>query len=239
MKIFLNYIIKNIHHVIYVLLLSTFFSFLIFPLLIRPYFIESLLIEPSTNTIIAITALILFLLILSWKKFQKLWQRYKNTYDLEDPPFIYVDYIVLFISFSAFLIILFQAKYISIPSISLKFKAFTSINFMFIIGWILSSFYCKDKKEEQTILNKDKYSLYDEPIQFLEQDLLSREKFIEDLQKEIKSLPFSDSFVFGLYGSWGEGKTSVINLLKNKFKHSKYYLIIILTLGISKTKKLF
>ncbi len=226
MKIFINYIIKNIQHVIYVLLLSTFFAFLIFPLLIRLHFIESLLIEPSFDTLIAITGLILFFLILSWKKFQKLWQRYKNTYYLEGPSFIYIDYIVLFVSFSAFLIILFQAEYISIPSISLKFKAFASINFIFIIGWILLSFYWKDKKEEQTILNKDKYSLYDEPIQFLEQDLLGREKFIEDLQKGIKSLPFDDSFVFGLYGSWGEGKTSVINLLKNKFKDSKDYLFV-------------
>ncbi len=226
MKKFIKYIVKNVQQIIYILLLSIFFVFLIFPLLIRLHFIESLLIEPSSDTLIAITALILFLVILTRGRLQKFWQRYKNTYDLEDPPFIYIDYIVLFISFSAFLIILFQAEYISIPNISLKFKAFASINFIFIIGWILLSFYWKDKKEEQTILNKDKYSLYDEPIQFLEQDLLGREKFIEDLQKGIKSLPFDDSFVFGLYGSWGEGKTSVINLLKNKFKDSKDYLIV-------------
>jgi len=200
--------------------------FLIFPALIRLDFIKIFPINPATETSIAITALVLFLLILSWKKFQKLWQRYKNTYDLEGPPFIYIDYIVLFISFSAFLIILFQAEYISIPNISLKFKAFAYINFIFTISWLLSSFYWKNKKKEQPILRKDKYSLYDEPIQFLEQDLLSREKFIEDLQKGIESLPFDDSFVFGLHGSWGEGKTSVINLLKNKFKENKDYLVI-------------
>jgi len=226
MKKFIKYIIKNVQQIFYILLLSIFFVFLIFPALTRLDFIKNFPINPATDTLIAITSLVLFLLILSWGNLQKLWQRYKNTYDLEDPPFVYIDYTVLFISFSAFLIILFQAEYISIPSISIKFKAFASINFIFIIGWILLSFYWKDKKEEQTILNKDKYSLYDEPIQFLEQDLLGREKFIEDLQKGIKSLPFDDSFVFGLYGSWGEGKTSVINLLKNKFKESKDYLVV-------------
>jgi len=226
MKIFINYIIKNIQHVIYVLLLSTFFAFLIFPLLIRLHFIENLLVEPSLDTLIAITGLILFFLILSWKKYQKLWQRYKNTYDLEDPPFIYMDYIVLFVSFSAFLIILFQAEYISIPSISLKFKAFASVNFIFIIGWILLTFYWKYKEEEHPILKKDKYSLFDEPIQFLKQDLLGRGKFIENLQKGIKSLPFDNSFVFGLYGSWGEGKTSILNLLANKFVKNEDFLII-------------
>ena len=226
MKKFVKYIIKNVQQIVYILLLSIFFVFLIFPALTRLDFIKKFPINPVIDTLIAITGLILFLLILSWKKFQKLWQRYKNTYNLEDPPFIYIDYIALFISFSAFLIILFQAEYILVPSISLKFKAFVSINFILIIGWILSSFYWKDKKEEQTILNKDKYSLYDEPIQFLEQDLLGREKFIEDLQKGIKSLPFDDSFVFGLYGSWGEGKTSVINLLTNKFMRNEDFLII-------------
>lgn len=226
MKKLLNYIIKNFQQIVCIFLLSMFFVFLIFPIIIRFNVVKNFPTNPSTDTLIAITALILFLVILTRGRLQKFWQRYKNTYDLEDSPFIYIDYIVLFISFSAFLIILFKAEYISILNISLKFKAFASINFIFIIGWILLSFYWKDKKEEQTILNKDKYSLYDEPIQFLEQDLLGREKFIEDLQKGIKSLPFDDSFVFGLYGSWGEGKTSVINLLKNKFKDSKDYLIV-------------
>lgn len=226
MKIFINYIIKNIQHVIYVLLLSIFFVFLIFPLLIRLHFIESFLNEPSPDTLIAITGLILFFLIFSWGKYQELWQRYKNTYDLENPPFIYVDYIVLFISFSVFLIILFQAEDISISSILLKFKAFASINFILIIGWVLSSYYWKDKREKQTILNEDKLSLSDEPIQFIEQDLLNRKRFIEDLQKEIENISSNDSFIFGLYGSWGEGKTSFINLLTNKFMKNDDFLII-------------
>lgn len=226
MKIFINYIIKNIHHVIYVLLVSIFFMFLIFPALIRLDFIKYFPINPATDALIAIATLVLFLLILSWGNLQKLWQRYKNTYDLEDPPFIYIDYIVLFISFSAFLIILFQAEYISILNISLKFKVFLSINFIFVIIWFLSSFYWKPKKVKKPISNKDKLSLSEEAIQFPEQDLLDRGKFIEDLHKEIKNLPFKDSFVFGLYGSWGEGKTSVVNLLKNKFKENKDYLVI-------------
>lgn len=226
MKILLNYIIKNVQQIIYILLISIFFAFLVFSALIQLDFINDFPTNPATDTLIAITGLILFFLISSWKKFQKLFQRYKNTYELEDPPFIYMDYIVLFVSFSAFFIILFQAEYISILSISLKFKVFAFINFILIIGWIISSFHWKLKKEEHPILKKDKYSLFDEPIQFLKQDLLGREKFIEDLQKEIKGLPFDNSFVFGLYGSWGEGKTSVINLLTNNIMKNKDFLII-------------
>ena len=155
MKKLLNYIIKNVQQIFYVLLLSIFFVFLIFPALIQLDFIKNFLINPKTDTLIAITGLILFFLIISWKKFQKLWQRYKNTYDLEVPPFIYIDYIVLFVSFIAFLIILFQAEYISILSISLKFMYFVFINFILILGWVISSFHWKHKKGEHPILTKD------------------------------------------------------------------------------------
>jgi len=224
MQNFIKYIIKNILQITSILLLSIFFVFLIFPALFRLNFIEGLLNKPLINHLIAITALILFFLILSRKRIQELFQRYKNTYNLKEPSLIWVDYIFLFIFFSILLIILFQNKYTT--NVSYEFCIFLLVNLFFVLIWILSSYYWKDKREKQTILNKDKYSLFDEPIQFIEQDLLGREKFIEDLQKEIKSLPFDNSFIFGLYGSWGEGKTSVINLLTNIFVKNEDFLII-------------
>ena len=87
-----------------------------------------------------------------------------------------------------------------------------------MICWFLSSYFWKERKREDTTLAKteiDLYSLSDEPIKIVKQDLLERTKFVEDLHKEIISLPFNDSFVFGLFSGWGEGKTSVINLLTN------------------------
>ncbi|GAH46843.1 unnamed protein product, partial [marine sediment metagenome] len=211
MKKFVKYIIKNVQQIIYILLISVFFVFLI---------------NPATDTLIAITALVLFLLILFRRRLQKLLQRCINTYNLEDPPFLYPLNIFLFILISTLLIILFQNKHISIPNISLKFIAFSSINSILIIIWFFSSFHWKPKKVKNPISNKEKLSLSDEAIKFPEQDLFDRGKFIEDLQKGIENIPFSDSFVFGLYGSWGEGKTSVINLLINKLKDSRDYLIV-------------
>ena len=226
MKKFVKYIIKNVQQIIYILLISVFFVFLIFPMLIRLDFIKNFPINPTTDTLIAITALVLFLLILSRRRLQKLLQRCKNTYNLEDPPFLYPLNIFLFILISTLLIILFQNKHISIPNISLKFIAFSSINSILIIIWFFSSFHWKPKEVKKPISNKEKLSLSDEAIKFPEQDLFDRGKFIEDLQKGIENIPFSDSFVFGLYGSWGEGKTSVINLLINKLKDSRDYLIV-------------
>jgi len=226
MKKLLNYIIKNVQQIICVLLLSIFFAFLIFPALIQLDFIKNFSANLATDTLIAISAMVLLLLILTTGRLKKFLQRYKNTYNLEDPPSLYPLNIFLFILISTLLIILFQNEHISIPNISLKFMVFSSINFILVIIWFFSSFDWNPKKVRKNISNKDKFSLSEEAIQFLEQDLLDREKFIEDLQKEIENIPFSDSFVFGLYGSWGEGKTSAVNLLKNKIEENEYFLIV-------------
>lgn len=57
----------------------------------------------------------------------------------------------------------------------------------------------------------------DKPIEDSKEDLLGRDAFAEHVANTIKCTSFSnnDSFVFGLYGKWGEGKTSFINLLKS------------------------
>jgi len=226
MKKLLNYIIKNFQQIICVLLLSIFFAFLIFPALTRVDFIKYFPINPATDTLVAISAMILLLLILTSGRMKKLLQRCKNTYNLECPPSLYPLNIFLFILIFIILIILFQNEYISVSNISLKFIFFLSVNFILVITWFFSSFNWNPKKARKNMLNKDKFSLSEEAIEFPEQDLLDRKKFIEDLQREIENMPFSDSFVFGLYGSWGAGKTSVINLLKNKLKESEDFLIV-------------
>lgn len=49
-------------------------------------------------------------------------------------------------------------------------------------------------------------------------DQLGRERFVESIADQIKSLDFKDPFVIGLYGKWGIGKTSVIMMLKEVIK---------------------
>jgi hypothetical protein len=46
------------------------------------------------------------------------------------------------------------------------------------------------------------------------------------LRDEILNLLFTDSFVFGLYGRWGEGKTSVLNLLAGGLSASPDYIVV-------------
>lgn len=54
----------------------------------------------------------------------------------------------------------------------------------------------------------------DTPIKTREQDLIGRAPFAERLAEILKSAAGPEPLVIGLYGSWGSGKTSVINLVE-------------------------
>jgi len=66
----------------------------------------------------------------------------------------------------------------------------------------------------------------DEPIPDKTRDLLRRDFFVENLYRQVIELPFADSFVFGLDGRLGQGKTSIINLLKEKFKNNQNFILV-------------
>lgn len=58
----------------------------------------------------------------------------------------------------------------------------------------------------------------DTPILNYADDLLSRDIFVDSLASSIKNYDDKESLTIGLYGKWGEGKTSVINLVKEKLE---------------------
>lgn len=69
---------------------------------------------------------------------------------------------------------------------------------------------------EVVALDKSNLSLAtDTPIKAREQDLIGRTPFAERLADILKSAAGPESLVIGLYGPWGSGKTSVINLVEN------------------------
>lgn len=54
----------------------------------------------------------------------------------------------------------------------------------------------------------------DAPIKSSSEDILGRSKFAEQLAQSIINYTQIDSFNIGLYGEWGSGKTSVINMVE-------------------------
>ncbi len=69
--------------------------------------------------------------------------------------------------------------------------------------------------------------ILDKPIIKKEQDKFGRMPFVERLSDNILSYDATDNLVIGLYGNWGEGKTSILNLLQENIttkqdnKHNK------------------
>jgi hypothetical protein len=56
-------------------------------------------------------------------------------------------------------------------------------------------------------------------------DLLGFDSFAERIATEVKNISSSESVVFGINGEWGEGKTSMINLIRKKLKDEKYTVV--------------
>ena len=67
----------------------------------------------------------------------------------------------------------------------------------------------------------------DEPIKKSENDKLNRRSFAESLAKTIAQNSFSSSFSIGLYGKWGSGKTSIVNMVLEAVKESDPNAIIV------------
>ncbi|OCW74130.1 KAP family P-loop NTPase fold protein [Elizabethkingia anophelis] len=74
---------------------------------------------------------------------------------------------------------------------------------------------------------KDNNLLEDSPIESLEEDKFDG-LFIIPANKIIKIIhenSFKSSFTIGLNGGWGDGKTSIFNLVKNKFQNEEHIII--------------
>lgn len=63
--------------------------------------------------------------------------------------------------------------------------------------------------------------LSDEAIDTFEDDLLNRKSFVENLSSSLLSWNDKKSLVIGLFGKWGSGKTSIINLLEKQLTSEK------------------
>ena len=65
----------------------------------------------------------------------------------------------------------------------------------------------------------------DKPINSQNEDILGRKKFINNLVDSITAYKDQSSLTIGLYGKWGSGKTSIINLSSQELKKQGYKVI--------------
>ena len=67
----------------------------------------------------------------------------------------------------------------------------------------------------------------DRPISKSSEDLLGRYAFSKRMATAIANLATGDSTVVGLYGAWGSGKTSVINMVEEELEQSNSGMLVI------------
>ncbi len=68
----------------------------------------------------------------------------------------------------------------------------------------------------------DELLLLDEPIDELEEDLLSRKEIAEVIADSIKSIHTPQSTILGIQGEWGVGKTSLLRLVNYYLPEKEY-----------------
>lgn len=64
--------------------------------------------------------------------------------------------------------------------------------------------------------------IYDKPIEAEEDDFLGRKRFSQHLGKALLDWKEKESLVIAIYGEWGSGKSSVINLASENIKKSEH-----------------
>jgi KAP-like P-loop domain-containing protein len=163
-----------------------------------------------------------------WNRLAAFWRRYRRTYTLVRPPIIHED---VFATFIAANVVILAGPYYPLPFASkeslsvLALGIPTYILFVATLVWSRADGGGSERLGSQRREPKGK-DHEDYPIANAGDDVLGRGAFVEALYQQITSLPMSASFVFGLQGRWGEGKTSVLNLLRHRLATTPSVLLL-------------
>ncbi len=203
--------------------LSLFLGLVIFPFLVNLSYVSNFLKSSNKDLLIGISGLLILFLLVSWKGSKNFWRRYKNTSKIM--PYEFTDIDIQFLVFVLSMAVIFKS-YESFSEWSWEIKLFLAINSAFCLIYLLISFYWPEKDEKEKTLLQTRDSSSDEPISYPDEDLLNRRTFVNGVHAEIKNLELKGSFVFGLYGDWGDGKTSVLNLLRLRLNDDRVFLVV-------------
>lgn len=183
-------------------------------------------------SILSLIAILVIFFLLTYRPASNIWRRYKNNHKLKNPPFTYADNIAVLLFSCVLFSLIFRERLwsdILLPSTCLHILRISGV---FGIVWVVciynGLFVPEEKEDEKGKLKTEESTLIfpDEAITHEKEDKLERKSFVNDLYRQIVNLPFSDSFVIGLYGKWGEGKTSVLNLLRNKLLKNEGVILV-------------
>lgn len=172
--------------------------------------------QQTKDRYFAATCFVAFVLLLLSKASSSYWKRYRRTARLGAIPLLTADAILIYIIFTGLWIWIFEPQHLEhLSKTPDVFRQYLAINAVLILLWAILSylFSClPSHKAPAPQLKPSPFS--DGAITDKSQDLLHRENFVSQLREEIAKIECSqESFVFGLQGNWGTGKSSIMNLL--------------------------
>ena len=182
--------------------------------------------SPSTSFYLLIGAYILALFLV-YSPARSFWSRYRRNFGLKEIPCTYLEPVLLCMATILTTALVFGRRLLGVISKSLVqwiiVVSALGVIWLFLVIWRkpIAAEDCLPSTE-----SLDSNFFPDEPIVREEDDLLGRGRFIQDLYDQIVRYPSTDSFVFGLHGKWGEGKTSALNLLKTKLRENESFIVI-------------
>lgn len=164
-------------------------------------------------------------LVLLYKRSSHYWARYRRTKELQNPPLQYIDIAAsLLVAFLTTVVVLYWKSILSLflVSASDEFRWFL-VCLVGVVGiWTVKLFHPSNAASSTSLTLKQNQSaeIFDDPITRDEEDILNRVEFVNALTDQIVGLPLRAPYVFSLDGGWGEGKTSVLNLLQRRLRRN-------------------
>ncbi len=199
---------------------SSWFALFAMPYLFSASWVrQSLAATPSETFFLLAAGSFVALLLLAYEPARTFAARYRHNAVLCPPPFTYADAIAVFVGGMIVLILLVPGHVLGLAVISFSLATWMKFLGFLFVAWACAVLWWPIRKEVGRSHEPDENEaahFHDAPITRESEDVLGRAPFVEDLYQQIVKYPFPESFVFGLHGRWGEGKTSVMNLLHNK-----------------------
>ncbi|MBI5638488.1 MAG: hypothetical protein HZA03_11005 [Nitrospinae bacterium] len=156
---------------------------------------------------IIVSSIFIFFAAHLWISAKKYWE----TSLIRLPPLLLIDHLVLI----AFFVIFDRLNLIGTPA----------INYIIIICFTVYASQVQRLIASQS--NLDTAALMpDNAITEEGEDELERGVFVKSLCDSITSVDTKGSFVFGISGEWGDGKTSVVNLVRKKLECTKRTIVV-------------
>lgn len=224
-----KYLYANWKKITTSVLLGFCFSYWIIPEILTKSIVKDFLNLKSSIVFYVIAGVSFLGVSFVYRPCLEFYVRYKNNYNLKEIPFTYVDGIILFLCTLLLSISIGTDLFLKNIIVSKEIKLwFIIVSSFLFLSYLRIRYKSRSYQTRIPVQNERPYSddyFPDEPIDFESEDVLDRKQFVEDLYNRIILYPFQDSFVFALYGSWGEGKTSTINLLKNKLWRNEDFIV--------------